>query len=216
MPHYITSEKKSLLYLLVAILLFSSSCRTTKYVEDNEYLLKKIELKGEGRKINKEELSSYVKQKPNKKVLGLKFHLGVYSLSKKGKENWINRVLRTIGEPPVIYDPFLTQKTVDQLELYLRGKGYYNAVVTDSLELDKKKATVVYYIRKNDPYVLHNINYAFEDTTLRSLVLSDTTASVLHRGELFDVDLLSSERERIATIPPEPGVLLLLKRIYLL
>ncbi len=183
--------------MLVALLMFTYSCRTTKYVPENKYLLKKFELKGEGRKINKEELSSYVKQKPNKKVLGLKFHLAVYSLSKKGKDKGLNRVFRTIGEPPVIYDEFLTQKTVGQLGLYLRGKGYYNAVVSDSVKLDKKKATVYYYIQKNEPYVLRNIRYTFEDTTLRSLVLSDTAASTLHRGEPFDVDILSSERERI-------------------
>ena len=86
---YIMLERKSLPYLLVVILLLSYSCRTTKYVPENEYLLEKYELKGEGKKINKDELSSYVKQKPNKKILGLKFHLGVYSLIKKRKRKLV-------------------------------------------------------------------------------------------------------------------------------
>ncbi len=181
----------------MVILVLASSCRVTKYVPENEYLLKKYELKGEGKKINKEELSSYVKQKPNKRILGLKFHLGVYSLSKKGKDNWFNRMLRTIGEEPVIYDEYQTQKTVNQLELYMQSKGYYNAVVTDSINYDKQRATVIYYIVKNQPYILRNIRYAFEDTTLRSVVLPDTVNSYLKAGDLFDSDVLESERQRI-------------------
>ncbi|HYW94797.1 MAG TPA: BamA/TamA family outer membrane protein, partial [Bacteroidales bacterium] len=207
-PVNIMFARKSLFYMLVVILLVSYSCRTTKYVPENKYLLEKYELKGEGKKINREELSSYVKQKPNKKIIGLKFHLAVYSLSKKDKDNWWNRMLRTIGEEPVIYDEFQTGKTVDQLELYLRSKGYYNAVVTDSVIYDRKndkKVSVKYYIEKNDPYILRKIRYSFEDTTLRSLVLSDTANSMLHAGEHFDVDILSHERERIEVLLKNHG-----------
>ena len=131
-------------------------------------------------------------------------------------------MLRTIGEEPVIYDEFQTQKTVSQLELYLRSKGYYNAMVTDSVIPDRKnekKVSVLYYIKKNEPYVLRNINYTFEDTTLRSFVLRDSANSILHGGELFDVDLLSSERERsshylkIADIITSPRNSCITKRI---
>ncbi len=205
LPRNICSGKNFLFSLAVILLLISTSCRTTKYVPENEYMLKKYELKGEGRKIDKEVLSSYVKQKPNKKVLGLKLYLGVYSSSKKGKDNWWNRALRTIGEPPVIYDESQTDKTARQLELYLISKGYFNAMVTDSVELAGKKAVVYYFIRKNEPYIIRNISYTFEDTTLRPLILSDTANSLLHSGNLYDEDVFSSERERIATFLQNHG-----------
>ncbi len=205
---HINSERKTFLYLLIILLLFSYSCRTTKYVPENEYLLNKYELKGDVRQINKDELSIYVKQKPNKRVVWLKFHLGVYSLSKIGKENWINRMFRTIGEEPVIYDKFQTEKTVSQLELYMISKGYYNAEVTDSVEIvgrNGKKVDVTYYIRKNEPYLLRKINYSFEDTSLRTTVLKDTSNSTIHSGDLFNVDVLSSERERIEILLKNQG-----------
>ncbi|AMR26200.1 hypothetical protein A0257_03235 [Hymenobacter psoromatis] len=42
--------------------------------------------------------------------------------------------LMRLGEPPVIYDPTLSQRTVDQLTTYLRSQGYFRAHVryTDS------------------------------------------------------------------------------------
>ncbi|TDN36842.1 hypothetical protein A8B98_06705 [Hymenobacter sp. UV11] len=44
-----------------------------------------------------------------------------------------NSIMR-LGEPPVIYDPTLSQRTVDQLTTYLRAQGYFRAHVgfTDS------------------------------------------------------------------------------------
>ncbi len=37
-----------------------------------------------------------------------------------------NSIMR-LGEPPVIYDPALSQRTVDQLTTYLRSQGYFRA-----------------------------------------------------------------------------------------
>ncbi len=44
-----------------------------------------------------------------------------------------NSIMR-LGEPPVIYDPTLSRRTVDQLATYLRSQGYFRATVgfTDS------------------------------------------------------------------------------------
>jgi len=40
-----------------------------------------------------------------------------------------NAVMR-LGEPPVIYDPTLSRRTVDQLTTYLRSQGYFRASVS--------------------------------------------------------------------------------------
>jgi len=44
-----------------------------------------------------------------------------------------NAIMR-LGEPPVIYDPALSQRTIDQLTTYLRSQGYFRATAgyTDS------------------------------------------------------------------------------------
>ncbi|MBE0655234.1 MAG: hypothetical protein IH594_15645 [Bacteroidales bacterium] len=73
-----------------------SSCRTVKYVPENEYLLDKYVIKGQKAEIDKDELKNYVRQKPNKKILCLKFHLSLYNLSNLEKDGWWHRSLRTI------------------------------------------------------------------------------------------------------------------------
>jgi hypothetical protein len=40
-----------------------------------------------------------------------------------------NAIMR-LGEPPVIYDPTLSQRTVEQLTTYLRSQGYFRATAT--------------------------------------------------------------------------------------
>ena len=67
------------------------SCSPTKYVGENEYLLDENKFKIEddstyklksSEKVTAEDLLPIVKQKPNRKVLlGIRFHLRLYSLS---------------------------------------------------------------------------------------------------------------------------------------
>ncbi len=197
---------KPAFFLLFPILGFIAACNTTKYVSEHNYLLDKYEIRGELKhNIKKDGLENYVRQKPNKKILGFKFHLGLYNLSKKDKENWINRSLRTIGEEPVIYDEGVTERTVEQLELFLKNKGYYHAEVNDSVLFKKQKATVVYFVDPNEPYRIGKINYQIEDTTLTDMVLGDTLSSVLETGGIFDVDILSKERDRIENYLKQRG-----------
>lgn len=183
-------------FLCLSLAGLLTSCGSTKYVPADNYLLDKYTVKSNDSRISKDELSGYIRQKPNKKILGLKFHLSVYNLSGE-KDNWWNRWLRTIGEEPVILDPYQTKKTAAQLELYYRNKGYFNSIVRDSTGYRRKKARVIYELELNDPYRIRSVKYQFEDLGLKDHILADTAASLLKINELFDVDVLSAERERI-------------------
>lgn len=186
--------------VIIPLVLLGFSCSTTRYVPDGSYLLKDNKLKGELRGLNEEEMSSYLRQKPNKKILLVRFHLGLYNLSKKDKENWFNNYLRTIGEAPVIYDESLKDRSNSQLELYLRNKGYYKAQVKDSVVFEDKKATVSYQVQTGEPYRIRKISYEFEDPALAEYVLRDTLNSLLRKSRLFDLDIMAEERERIETL----------------
>jgi hypothetical protein len=196
---------RPLLPMILVLCGIISSCGSTKYVPDNKYLLDKNHIKIESKKINEEDLTTYIKQKSNKKILGLKFHLSVYNLSRENKDNWWNRWLRTIGEEPVILDEFLTAKTANQLHLYLINKGYYNSVVTDTTIFKKKRAKVYYDLELNEPYKIRDIKYRFEDKNLSQYILPDTSFSLLKRKDNFDLDVLSSERERLERLLKNKG-----------
>lgn len=190
----------SVYIFLLFITLFLFSCSGTKFVPENRYLLVKNEIKTDNGKIDKDDVKNYLRQKPNKKIFGFKFHLAIYNLSKKDKDNGFNRWLRSIGEEPVIFDEYARKKTSSQLELYLRNKGYYNAVVEDTtLFLKHRKATNIFRLTLNEPYKINNISYEFEDSTLQSFIFADSASSLINTGDFFDVDILSEERERIET-----------------
>jgi len=186
-------------------LLFISGCSPTKYVPEGEYLLNRYKVDSKNRNLKKDDLERAIKQKPNKRILGLKFHLSLYNLSKKDKDTRINRWLRTIGEEPVIYDEFQTDKSSQQLKEVSSQKGYFNAVVEDTVTFRKKKAKVNYSIQANKPYRVRQVHYNFEDTTLRGIVLADTLESLIKEGTRYDVEVLQNERNRLEKLLKDEG-----------
>ncbi len=199
MPAIFHHRKTVLCYCLIGLTIFLlGSCRSTKYVPDEAHLLKSYRVKVDNEQVDSKELDSYIKPKPNKQILGAKFYLGLYNLSGKKDNGW-NRWLRKIGEAPVLYDEFETDRNNKQLGLYMQNKGYHHAEVSDSVRLKKKKVVVSYDIAAGIPYQIRSLNYHYEDTALRSLLAPDTLNSVLKQGELFDVDAMQAERARIET-----------------
>jgi len=94
---------------LLVLLIYS--CNPTKYVPQGETLLNNNYIEIDKAGINKSDLLPYIKQKPNKKIFGARFHLGLYNLSNLEKEKWPHAWLRNIGEEPVIYDKYATEKS---------------------------------------------------------------------------------------------------------
>lgn len=191
--------------LLSSLILLVAGCSVTKHVPDNMHLLNRVEVKSNSKKVKAEDILPYIKQKPNKEILGFRFHLRVYSLSNPRKMGWINKGLRTIGEDPVLFDSAAVKESARNIKLYLQSKGYYNALVTDSVWLHGKKADVFYSIDPKSPYKIRNIGYFIEDTLIRKFVLADTVNRLFNKNDLFDVDLLQSERERLETMLKRNG-----------
>jgi outer membrane protein assembly factor BamA len=202
--HY-TIQFNILTGLVIAFIL--ASCNPTKYVPADKNLLNKYDIEVVDKSIKPESLKGYVKQKPNKRIFGwIRFHLGLYNLSNIQKEKGIHKFLRKIGEEPVIYDPYLTEKSMNQLGIYMKNKGYYNASISDSVIFKGKKANVTYYIKAGKPYTIKDITYAIEDTGIRKFYFADTINSLIKRGDLFDKDLvLQNERTRIERIMKTNG-----------
>ena len=176
------------------------SCKPTKYVPSGKYLLNQVKVKVDNKRINHDELKSYIRQKPNKRILGflgLRLYLGLYNLSDIHKDNGINKYLRKEGEAPVIWDLFATKKDLNQLKLFMSNKGYYKANVSDTLIFKKNKVDIVYHIKANKPYTVRSIKYTFEDTLIQPYVYADTVNSLIKRGALFDRDVLDNERTRL-------------------
>jgi hypothetical protein len=186
--------------LLLALIFVAGglfSCRPSRHIPENDYLLDRYSIQSTSRDLNKNEVRDYVRQKPNKRILGLRFHLWLHNMANPEKEGWPHNWLRRIGEEPVIYDPFVTQRSVIQIEHYLRNKGYYRAFVEDSVRIRNRRAKVIYGINPRDAHHIRSVKYSFRDESLREIILMDTVNSLIRSGYVFDADLIINERIRL-------------------
>ncbi len=182
-----------------------AGCRATKHVPDGSFLLAKNKIKTSKKEIPKDELKGYIRQQPNRKLLGTRFYLGLYNLSKPEKEKGLSGWFKKIGEEPVIYDPFLKDKTTSQLSVFLNNKGYFDAQVSDSVVYKRRKAKVFYYIDYNKPHRISKLNYEIVDSTIAPIILEDTVNRNFHVGDVFDVDVLQKERDRLERLLKKQG-----------
>ena len=195
-----------LLFFLAALIVMPAivSCSSTKHVPDGYLLLDKVRINILDREnendINKQELTNYLRQTENHKVLGgFKMQLAIYNISGKDSSNWFNKWIRRVGAPPVIYDSTLTIASENQLQRALNNKGYLKSQVTSEVVTNpkKKKAQVTYNITLNQPYTIRSITYDIANDSLRELILSDTTDFPIKCNSLLDHKKLDDERELI-------------------
>ena len=63
--------------VLSALVVIAYACSTTKYVPEGKHLLNKSEITVEGSGLSAVDIASYTKQKPNKRIFFVRFHLGL-------------------------------------------------------------------------------------------------------------------------------------------
>lgn len=216
--------------LLLTLAVLATSCSPTRKLAENEYLLTKNVIDNDSKIVSKSDLESFLRQKPNRKIFGFyRFHLQIHNLVNreklekrviilternekrnarrklKGKKPKDRRRsfwewLEDIGEEPVIYDALTSEKSAEQLEIYLRGKGHFNASVNDSAIFNTKrqKAKAVYSVNSGRPYKVRKIKYEIDDPRLARLAKpARGRGIILKDGMNYDVEKFQEERERI-------------------
>ncbi len=191
-------------YLL--LLLIFSACNPTKYVPQDKFILQRNKMiTSEKKKVEKKDLKANIKQKSNNRIVGIRFHLGLYNLSNIDKDKGIHPWLRKTGEPPVIFDISEHQKTIVQMKSFLNTKGYFDAIVEDSVIYSKQKAISEYSIDLQEPYKIGRINYIIDDPVLKPYILEDSSSTQLVSGETYQVKNIDNERERIEYLLKDKG-----------
>ncbi len=183
-------------FILLLFVIVLASCNPTKYVPQDETLLDKNHVMINKEGIKKSELTPYLKQQPNKRIFGAKFHLGLYNLSNINKDKWPHGWLREIGEEPVIYDPYTTTKSTENIKSYLSSKGYFDSNVMETVQTANRKSEVFYNVDLKSPYTIRNLYYEIADTSIEILFYLDSVDCMIDRGKPYDVDVLQAERSR--------------------
>ena len=185
--------------LLIALL---ASCTVTKFVPDGEYLLDKVEVKSDTNAlgVNPSEMRQLVRQRGNSRWFSAaKLPLATYSLSGRDTTKWFNRFLRSIGEPPQLYDSVSTRASMDILQTQLQNMGYLRASVDVYNKIKGKKLVTTYLLHPRQPYFINKVDYDIRDSAIAVVLnLADSTRRGLKSGMMFNVANLDNERSRIS------------------
>ena len=193
--------------LLFSVAITLAACNVTRNIPEGSYLLSRVKIvadettpRAERITNDKDDLSRLVRQTPNKRFLGTNFFVWVYERANPEKDNRWNNFKRRIGEEPVILNQDLTDKSVQNLETYMRTRGYYSSSVTYTIDtLRRRRVELIYNLTQGLPTRIGQLSYRFYDEPLRGVILADTQNSRIRQGDILDITQLDEERSRISS-----------------
>ena len=107
----------------------------------------------------------------------------------------------------LLLDMSLTEQSVRNLKVYMDYRGFFSSQATYEVDTTsrKKRAFITYRTVQREPYRINRLSYDFRDRFLEQIILPDTVHSLLRTGEVFDMEVLDQERQRITTYLKQRG-----------
>ncbi len=184
-----------LFYASIAfLLLIFQSCRSAKFVEDNQALVTHIDLTGIPQSL-KEQSFSYISNeiRPNSAL-----NLSIYNFFNTKNGKYKRDKIRNVGEVPHILDTSLVELSADQIQRFLQTKGYFNATVKPKIVTKNKKASIEFETELGKPYLFNEIKYDFQDSAIKDIYFEDIKPhTAIIKGEQYDASKLLEEREKL-------------------
>lgn len=114
-----------------------------------------------------------------------------------------------IGKPPVVFDSALYSKSINQLEGYLKKKGYYYGEVKGFVDFKKnRKCVATYHVVTGEKFVIDSVYMLVENDLIKTkykAYLNRNDNNTIE-GLPFDSDLLDYHRYRVAKYMRNQGV----------
>lgn len=202
------------------LVLSVSSCRVSKKFTEGQTLLRANNVKFiQDKSLNErqkshEDLQHVIAQQPNKRVFGfMPFRLWLYTAAnnpeKETKTRWW--IKNKVGEPPVIFDPELADKSDKLMAQYLQNYGYLYADVTHTVSTKKKKTTVTYNVKRGPQWHIGKVSFPVAPYLTDSITRIHKDKSLLRSGDRFQIVGLKAEQQRIETDLKNSGFFLFTK-----
>lgn len=164
-----------------------SGCSLTRRLKDNQALVRKITLHGVDKEFD-EAARNYVdkEQQPNNR-----FNLQLYYwFSKNGKKD--------VGEPPNIVDTSLVEFSRDQIQRFLRSKGYLKAAVADTIKVKNKRAELVFTAVEGPMFRIRSFKDSIADKKVQGLYQANQAhLTHINAGGRYDMDSLAYDRDAL-------------------
>jgi hypothetical protein len=115
-----------------------------------------------------------------------------------------NALMRT-GNPVVLLDSSLVEKSRKNMKGYLINHGFFDAEVDYSITSKDKKASITYEIEENKPYLLDSVYMRVDNPELQNLISSFSSNSFLQKGQIYNQDNITEERNRLEELLKNVG-----------
>ena len=180
-----------------------SSCNATKFVPEGKYLLNKAQVKCvDDKTVPTSTLRNYLRQRQNTEILGFwKLQLDIYNTAPLDTTTKANQRLarnaKKMGEAPVVYDPELTEISMQQLRQQMNNMGYFHAEVDTSVTVKKRKVNLTYLVTAHQPYTIRRYEVDIPNEAVRAIATNERC--LIKEGAQFSTATMDEERARIAT-----------------
>lgn len=193
-----------------------SSCSELRKLSPNESLLisNRVQIESTPGKRHKDKrlsdnnLEVLITQEPNSRFLGMRLKLALYNGAKDSARTAWGRRIRENGEPPVVFDSLSIAQSIDRMRRYLGDKGYFEpdfSVQVKRVGKQKRKIKVRYKATLNEPYRIRSIKTINRDDSVAAVLSAQNSKSLLAEGQIYDVETLDKERERLTGILRNEG-----------
>ncbi len=181
-----------------------AGCSSTKYIEPYQSIVKKVKIDSID-KAFEEEAYNFI-QKDIRPTSKLGINVLLYNMFNTKDGHYKTNNIKPLGSPPPILDSAIVDISRDQIEKYLKSKGYFNAKVKSDIKVKDKKAEVTFVANTGPAFKISKFTYQIPDSAVKQLYLSrGDLATHVKEGMRFDDDSLSFERDQIYQVMKQNG-----------
>jgi outer membrane protein insertion porin family len=194
------NNKKKIFFpaILLLFILFVTACSSTKYIQDYQSIVKKVDIDSVPGIFNEEALN-YV-QKDIRPAPRLGVNVGLYNIF------YGLFKIKSVGNPAPILDSTLVEISRNQIEKFLVSKGYFKAKVKSTILVKNQRAKVSFNTTPGPSFSIKSLDYVIADSSVKKIYLDKKGLfSHLKAGMRYDDDSLGYERDQLYQIMKENG-----------
>ncbi len=195
MKAYNRSKGYRLTILSILLVFLVTGCSLTRRLSDNQALVRKNTIVGVDKEFAEAALNYVDKEQQRNNGFNLQLY---YLFSKNGKKD--------IGEAPNIVDTNLVEFSREQIQKFLRNKGYVKAIVTDTIKVKNKRAELIFAAVEGPMFRFRSFRDSIPDSKVRGLYHTYRPQfSHIRPGGRYDRDSLAFERDEIYQLMKRNG-----------
>ncbi len=179
-----------------------AGCSATRYLNEDQALVKKVRLKGVDKDL-KEDALMYVQQdiRPNSRV-----NLALYNFLNTSNGRYRTGRVRNIGEAPHLLDSSLVDISSREIGKFLAYKGFFNARVKSEVKVKNKKAYITFIADEGQSFSIRNFTYMIQDTAVRRVYETNRARfTKIRSGNRYDADSVMNDINGTYNLMKENG-----------